>query len=153
MADPILPKRSNSAANVPDTADLIDNEFAINTADKIIYQRVGAAVVAVANFIDAASETVAGKVERATDAEFTTGSDTTRYVNAAQVKSVTQTLTNKTIALGSNTVSGTTAQFQAANTDGNFLTVIEKGFTIESPAATDDVPLFRAYRDLTIVHL
>lgn len=34
-----------------------------------------------------------------------------------------QTLTNKTIALGSNTISGTKAQFDTAATDGNFLWV------------------------------
>lgn len=43
-------------------------------------------------------------------------SDATK--NAASV-----TLTNKTIALGSNTVSGTTAQFNSANTDGDFATL------------------------------
>lgn len=36
---------------------------------------------------------------------------------------LTKTLTNKTIALGSNTVSGTTAQFNTANTDGDFATI------------------------------
>ena len=35
----------------------------------------------------------------------------------------TQTLTNKTLALGSNTVSGTKAQFNAALTDGDFATL------------------------------
>jgi hypothetical protein len=35
----------------------------------------------------------------------------------------TQTLTGKTVALGSNTVSGTTAQFNAALTDNDFATV------------------------------
>lgn len=35
----------------------------------------------------------------------------------------TQTLTSKTIALGSNTVSGTTAQFNTALTDGDFATL------------------------------
>lgn len=35
----------------------------------------------------------------------------------------TQTLTNKTVALGSNTVSGTTAQFNAALTDNDFATL------------------------------
>lgn len=35
----------------------------------------------------------------------------------------TATLTNKTIALGSNTVSGTTAQFNTALTDGDFATL------------------------------
>lgn len=37
--------------------------------------------------------------------------------------SSTDTLTNKTIALGSNTVSGTTAQFNTALTDGDFATL------------------------------
>ena len=37
--------------------------------------------------------------------------------------SATQTLTNKTIALGSNTVSGTTAQFNTALSDGDFATL------------------------------
>jgi hypothetical protein len=35
----------------------------------------------------------------------------------------TETLTNKTIALGSNTVSGTTAEFNTAITDGDFATL------------------------------
>jgi hypothetical protein len=35
----------------------------------------------------------------------------------------TQTLTNKTVALGSNTISGTKAQFDAALTDGDFATL------------------------------
>lgn len=43
-------------------------------------------------------------------------SDATK--NAASV-----TLTNKTFALGSNTFSGTTAQFNTANTDGDFATL------------------------------
>jgi hypothetical protein len=34
-----------------------------------------------------------------------------------------QTLTTKTIALGSNTISGTTAEFNTANTDGDFATL------------------------------
>jgi len=34
-----------------------------------------------------------------------------------------QTLTNKTVALGSNTVSGTTAEFNTALTDGSFATL------------------------------
>lgn len=38
-------------------------------------------------------------------------------------KAATQTLTNKTIALGSNTVSGTTAQFNTALSDGSFATL------------------------------
>jgi len=43
-------------------------------------------------------------------------------LNAVAVPTISSsdTLTNKTIALGSNTVSGTSAQFDTANTDGNF---------------------------------
>ena len=39
-------------------------------------------------------------------------------------KVLTQTLTNKTLALGSNTVSGTTAQFNTALSDGSFATLV-----------------------------
>ena len=49
------------------------------------------------------------------------------YLNEGQPGAVTedgiQTLTNKTITLGSNTVTGTKAQFNAALTDGDFLFV------------------------------
>ena len=47
------------------------------------------------------------------------------YLNEGQPGAVTedgvQTLTSKTIALGSNTITGTKAQFNAALTDGDFL--------------------------------
>lgn len=46
------------------------------------------------------------------------GSTTSREVVA---RTLAQTLTTKTIALGSNTVSGTMAQFDSACTDGNFI--------------------------------
>jgi hypothetical protein len=39
VAVSILPKRSHSAANVPDTSDLIAGELAVNTADAKIYVR------------------------------------------------------------------------------------------------------------------
>ena len=39
MAVAILPKRSHSAASVPDTNDLIAGELAVNTADTKIYMR------------------------------------------------------------------------------------------------------------------
>lgn len=55
MANVILkPKRSGVASAVPTTASLVDNEIATNTADKIIYQRVGGAIVAIANFVNTA---------------------------------------------------------------------------------------------------
>ena len=51
--------------------------------------------------------------------DLTIALDTSAVVTA----SGTTTLTNKTIALGSNTVSGTTAQFNTALTDGSFATL------------------------------
>ena len=39
MAVAILPKRSHSAASVPDTSDLVAGELAVNTADAKIYVR------------------------------------------------------------------------------------------------------------------
>jgi hypothetical protein len=47
----------------------------------------------------------------------------TSGVGSAATASSTTTFTNKTIALGSNTVSGTTAQFNTALTDGDFTTL------------------------------
>jgi len=39
MAVSILPKRSHSAGNTPDTSDLIAGELAVNTADQKIHLR------------------------------------------------------------------------------------------------------------------
>jgi hypothetical protein len=50
MASVIKPKRSNTGSSVPTTGNLEDGEIAVNTADKVIYQRVGGSVVAVANY-------------------------------------------------------------------------------------------------------
>ena len=47
----------------------------------------------------------------------------TSGVDSAATASSTTTFTHKTIALGSNTVSGTTAQFNTALTDGDFTTL------------------------------
>lgn len=47
----------------------------------------------------------------------------TAGVDASITASSTTTLTNKTISLGSNTVSGTIAQFNTALTDGDFATL------------------------------
>ena len=50
MPNVIKPKNSQTADAVPTTGDLADKEFAINTTDKIIYQRVGGVIVPVANY-------------------------------------------------------------------------------------------------------
>jgi len=61
------------------------------------------------------------------------------------------TLTNKTLALGSNTISGTTAQFNTALTDGSFVTLAGTetltNKTLTSPAINSgvlDAPVLKA---------
>jgi hypothetical protein len=56
MANIFKPKRSNTAASVPTTSDLVDGEMAVNTADKIIYVRQGTNIVGVANYSAAISD-------------------------------------------------------------------------------------------------
>jgi hypothetical protein len=58
---------------------------------------------------------------------FDTTADTTKRISRSQLaegmQADVQVLTNKTLALGSNTVTGTTAQFNTALTDNNFATL------------------------------
>lgn len=57
MASIFKPKRRTTDGTAPTTANLADGELAINHVTKTIYQRIGAAVVAVANyFTDAPSD-------------------------------------------------------------------------------------------------
>lgn len=49
MASTIKPKYTTGAGTVPTTGNLADGEFCINTTDRVIYQRVGAAIVPVAS--------------------------------------------------------------------------------------------------------
>lgn len=57
MASILKPKRRSTDGTAPTTANLADGEVAINAVTKTIYQRIGAAVVAVANFFtDAPSD-------------------------------------------------------------------------------------------------
>ena len=51
------------------------------------------------------------------------GDGTTITTGTFVTETGTHTLTNKTIALGSNTISGTTAQFNSALSDGSFVTL------------------------------
>lgn len=60
---------------------------------------------------------------QAYDADLTTWAGKTAPAGTVVGTSDSQTLTNKTIALGSNTVSGTIAQFNTAVTDADFATL------------------------------
>ncbi|WP_333628266.1 hypothetical protein [Stenotrophomonas cyclobalanopsidis] len=53
MAVTIKPFRSNTAGAVPTTANLADGEFAVNTADRKIFMRVGSSIVEVASVASA----------------------------------------------------------------------------------------------------
>jgi hypothetical protein len=77
-------------------------------------------------------------------------SDDLDYFNTAADNALTSastsTLTNKTIAIGSNTVTGTTAQFNTALTDNDFATIAGTetltGKTLTSPTITTPVITF-----------
>jgi hypothetical protein len=55
MANVIKIKKSETAASVPTTGDLVAGEVAINSTDKTIYVRASTGIVAVANYTDTAS--------------------------------------------------------------------------------------------------
>jgi len=81
---------------------------------------------------DDAFETTLTVVDPTADRTITLPDATTTVVGTG----VTQTLTNKTIALGSNTVSGTAAQFDTACTDTNF--VFDSDFTSANQSKTSN---------------
>ena len=75
---------------------------------------------------DSAGDVVGLKIGtdvQAYDADLTTWASKTAPSGTVVGTSDSQTLTNKTIALGSNTVSGTIAQFNTAVTDADFATL------------------------------
>ena len=83
--------------------------FADPNADRIVFwdDSVGAFAALTASTgltlsgtnltVRAATTSLTGIVELATDTEFTTGTDATRFINAKQAASVAQTMTNKTL--------------------------------------------------------
>lgn len=85
----IITYHTATAAAVPDAADLVAGELAVNVTDRKIYTENAGAVV----------------------------------VQIGSGPTATDTFTNKTINLTSNTLSGTTAQFNTALSDGDFATL------------------------------
>lgn len=103
---------SNSGAAVSFGAGTKD-VFATYPAGKAVYK-------------DSAGDVVGLKIGtdvQAYDADLTTWAGKTAPSGTVVGTSDSQTLTNKTIALGSNTVSGTIAQFNTAVTDADFATL------------------------------
>lgn len=84
-----------------------------------------------------ASTTTAGKIEIATDAEFTTGTDTSRATTPDQVASVAQTMTNKRITprIGTTT-SSSSLTIDSDSYDHYTVTALAAAMTINSPSGT-----------------
>jgi hypothetical protein len=157
-ATPIILYHSTTAAAVPLAADLSAGELAINVTDKIIYTKNGAGAViqltgtlaaqnanAVAITGGTATLTtlsVTGTTTLSTAltgiAVLTSGVVSAVTVPAGNLVGTTavQTLTNKTISLTSNTLTGTEAEFDAACTDGNFVFTSDIGLTVQAYSAT-----------------
>lgn len=81
------------------------------------YNNIATAIQTKADLASPALTGTATAVNITVSGNLVVGTDT------ATTNTATHTLTNKTIALGSNTVSGTTAQFNTALTDGDFATL------------------------------
>jgi hypothetical protein len=81
------------------------------------YSNIATAIQTKADLASPALTGTATAVNITVSGALVVGSDT------VTTNTATQTLTNKTVALGSNTVSGTTAQFNTALTDGDFATL------------------------------
>lgn len=87
--------------------------------------------------VSASSTTTAGKIEIATDAEFTTGTDTARAVTADQVASIAQTMTNKRITdRTGTTASSASLTIDSDSYDRYTVTALAAAMTINAPSGT-----------------
>lgn len=107
------------------TWNVTNNTITGLTADRFIVSNISNALIASTKTIPS------GTVVGTTDTQTLTNKDLTSATNVFPSSLATltgiQTLTNKTVALGSNTVSGTKAQFDTACTDGDFVYQSEIG--------------------------
>jgi hypothetical protein len=144
MANIIKPKRSNTAAKVPTTTELISGELGVNMADRKVYINNGTAVVQVG----AGNLGGLGDVAIATPTNgqaLTYNTTTSKWVNsAAGTGTVTSVATGSGLTGGPITTSGTvslataygdTVNPYASKTANNFLA---------APNGSAGVPTFRA---------
>lgn len=114
MSNKVLLKKSSVVAKVPQTSDLDYGELALNYADGKLYFKNSS------NQVNSFSANI----------------DLSSYATITG----TQTLTNKTISLGSNTITGTLAQFNSAITDADVATLAGSetlsNKTLSSPVVT-----------------
>ena len=111
----IKPKRSGTSSSVPTTSNLVDGEFAINTADQKIYMRSGENIVEVGNVSGAVSEafkTISVSGQSDVVAEIATD---TLTLSGSGLVAISTTAGTDTIDVGTPS----TAQIGFTKADGN----------------------------------
>jgi hypothetical protein len=111
----IKPKRSGTSSSVPTTSNLVDGEFAINTADQKIYMRSGSSIVEVGNVSGAVSEafkTISVSGQSDVVAEIATD---TLTLSGSGLVAISTTAGTDTIDVGTPS----TAQIGFTKADGN----------------------------------
>ena len=75
MSNVFKPKRSIQPGAIPSVTDLVENEIAVNTIDRVIYTRSGDSIVPIANFLDPTGNGATGAtgVQGATGIQGATG--------------------------------------------------------------------------------
>jgi hypothetical protein len=107
----IKPKRNNTSSAVPTTSDLVDGEFAINTADQKIYMRSGSSIVEVGN-VSGAFKTISVSGQSDVVADATTD---TLTLSGSGLVAISTTAGTDTIDVGTPS----TAQIGFIKADGN----------------------------------
>jgi hypothetical protein len=107
----IKPKRSGTSSSVPTTSNLVDGEFAINTADQKIYMRSGSSIVEVGN-VSGAFKTISVSGQSDVVADATTD---TLTLSGSGLVAISTTAGTDTIDVGTPS----TAQIGFIKADGN----------------------------------
>ena len=107
----IKPKRSGTSSSVPTTSNLVDGEFAINTADQKIYMRSGSSIVEVGN-VSGAFKTISVSGQSDVVADATTD---TLTLSGSGLVAISTTAGTDTIDVGTPS----TAQIGFTKADGN----------------------------------
>lgn len=105
----------------------VAGQIYFDTTDNILYFYNGTAWISASGAAEVIQDTVSTMIQTGTGLnklyDDPNGTLTLQIDSSVTTNSGTQTLTNKTIALGSNTVSGNISQFNTALTDGDFATL------------------------------
>jgi len=125
-----------------------------NTGDNILYFYNGTEWISTSGSAEVIQDTVSTMIVNGTGLnklyDDNAGTLTLQIDSGVTTNSGTQTLTNKTIALGSNTVSGTISEFNTALTNGDFATLAGSE-TLTNKTITSPIVSGLALSDSTIV--